>query len=66
MTDSFRTDVQHSRLYYRRQLAQRLAVAAIQKLGGVDTSKVVTYADEIATKLATLEQAELAKEEIPT
>lgn len=64
---SFRDEVHHSRLFYRREVALTLATAAIRAFGSVDVEKVVTYADALATQLANLEEAELAtQEEIPT
>lgn len=52
---SFEQAVQESRLFYRRRLAERLALTQLRTTGGVNVSKVVKLADDITGELAKLE-----------
>ena len=55
---TFNDVVRESRVFYRRRLAERLAVAQIRTTGGVDASVIVKRAAEIAAGLEALELAQ--------
>ena len=47
--------VGESRVFYRRRLAERLAIAQMRTTGGVDSDQIVTRAAEITAALEVLE-----------
>ena len=56
---SFEQAVRESRLFYRRRLAERLAMTQLRHTGGVNPANIVARAREITEALSELEDAEL-------
>lgn len=55
---TFQQAVIESRVFYRRNLAEKLAVASMRRMGGVNTATIVQFADQIAQGLAKIEDPE--------